>query len=89
MSQELKSFLVEHCTRSPAAVVPVIALMRAFRQSLPPDAQGEWTRQRLVSELLASGLTCGVRNKTYHVAGLALRGQWKAINGRLTLEAVR
>lgn len=85
MSPSLRSYIDSRYVRVPAAVSPVAELVHDFRASLPPAERREWTRQRVIAELLAHGLTCGVRDRVYHVAGLAPRGEWKSVNGKLEL----
>lgn len=85
MSPALKAFLGGRYVRQPLAVSPVAAIVRDFRETLPAAERHEWTRQRLVSELLAAGYVCGVRDKVYHVAGIAPRGSWQEVQGKLEL----
>jgi hypothetical protein len=85
MSPSLRSYLDKHCTRHPAAVMPILDLTRDFRASLATAERREWTRQRVISELLAHGFTCGIRDRVFHVAGLAPVGTWHTVNGKLEL----
>jgi hypothetical protein len=85
MSPTLRDFVNERCIRSAAAVWQVCDLVKHFHAALPPAARKEWPRGRIINELLAAQFMVGFKNQTYHVAGIAPRGEWRTINGRLEL----
>jgi hypothetical protein len=81
MNTVLRQFLRAHCIESSAARTQVVDLLAAFRESLPAADRDAWTRDRVVSELIAANFTLGRDQKVSWVAGLALRGQWTARAG--------
>jgi hypothetical protein len=84
----LIQFVNVQCVQFPTARMPLIEFTRAFRESLPARFQDDWPHGRIVAELAEAGFRCGIDQKTYHVAGLALKGTWQIdARGRMVLQA--
>ena len=85
MNPILRAFVAERCIQNSAAVTQLRELLDVFRATLPAKARASWPRDRVISELSRAGFKVGLIDKTAHVAGLALRGQWQEVDGRLEL----
>lgn len=72
MSFELSHFLTTHCIQNPAVAVPVHALAKRFRASLPPEQRAHWRKARVIAELSAAGYTLAMSRKVLHAIGLGL-----------------
>lgn len=84
MHASLRQFIVKHCRRSPDARMPLVEFVRAFQDSLPARDSESWRRGRIVTELVSGGFAIGMDDdKRFHIAGMCLAGQWRAVNGAL------
>jgi hypothetical protein len=85
MHIQLREFIDRHCDQHPAALLQVSEFLRHFRDSLPAKSRGSWSRGRVLTDLAQAGFVIGTQHKIAMIGGLALRGEWREIDGRLML----
>jgi hypothetical protein len=85
----LSNFINFQSVQFPGAREQLFEFVARFKQSLPARTRDDYTRGRIVAELAQLGFQIGIDRKVFWVAGIAPRGHYESVNGRMTLQRAR